>query len=73
MSIRGKLEVILCLPVSVSLRCEVMQLDLSSLHDARNETAHTYDESTAEDVFETAHQFLADGRKLLGALEAHND
>ncbi|MBL7186694.1 MAG: nucleotidyltransferase substrate binding protein [Phycisphaerae bacterium] len=42
-------------------------------HDARNETAHTYDENTAADVFETAHQFLADARGLLQALEAHND
>jgi len=42
-------------------------------HDARNETAHTYDESTAEDVFETAQQFLVDAQKLLQALEARND
>jgi len=42
-------------------------------HDARNETAHTYDESTAEDVFDTANQFLADAQKLLQALEARND
>ena len=42
-------------------------------HDARNETAHTYNESTAEDVIETAHQFLADAQKLLQALEANND
>ena len=42
-------------------------------HDARNETAHTYDENTAEDVFETAQKFLADAQKLLQALEAHND
>jgi len=42
-------------------------------HDARNETAHTYDESTAEDVFDTAHKFLADSQKLLQALEARND
>jgi len=42
-------------------------------HDARNETAHTYDESTAEDVFETANEFLADAQKLLHALEARND
>ncbi|MHC4511099.1 MAG: nucleotidyltransferase substrate binding protein [Planctomycetota bacterium] len=41
-------------------------------HDARNETAHTYDENTAADVFETAHPFLADARKLLEALEARN-
>ena len=42
-------------------------------HDARNETAHTYDENTAEDVFETAQKFLADARGLLEALEARND
>jgi len=42
-------------------------------HDARNETAHTYDEGTAEDVLETAHRFLADARELLHSLEAHND
>ncbi|UCC99597.1 MAG: nucleotidyltransferase substrate binding protein [Phycisphaerales bacterium] len=41
-------------------------------HDARSETAHTYDENTAEDVFETAHRFLADAQKLPEALEAHN-
>ena len=42
-------------------------------HDARNETVHTYDENTAEDVFETAKKFLADARGLLEALEARND
>jgi len=42
-------------------------------HDARNETAHTYDEGTAEDVFATAREFLADAEKLLQALEARND
>jgi uncharacterized protein with HEPN domain len=42
-------------------------------HDARNETAHTYNENTAEDVFETAHRFLADAQGLLEALEARND
>jgi len=42
-------------------------------HDARNETAHTYDESTAEDVFEIAHQFLVDAQLLLQSLEARND
>ena len=35
-------------------------------HDARNETAHTYDENTAEEVFETAHRFLYDAQELLG-------
>jgi len=42
-------------------------------HDARNETFHTYDEDTAEDVFETAREFLADAGKLLQALEVRND
>jgi len=42
-------------------------------HDARNETSHTYDEGTAEDVFGTAREFLPDAEKLLQALEARND
>jgi nucleotidyltransferase substrate binding protein (TIGR01987 family) len=42
-------------------------------HDARNETSHTYDEGTAEDVFGTARDFLADAAQLLKALEARND
>ena len=42
-------------------------------HDARNETAHTYDEDTAEDVFETTRIFLGDAKKLLQALEVRND
>jgi nucleotidyltransferase substrate binding protein (TIGR01987 family) len=42
-------------------------------HDARNETAHTYDEETAEDVSGTAKEFLSDAEKLLKALEARND
>ena len=42
-------------------------------HDARNETSHTYDEGTAEDVFDAACEFLADAQKLLEALEARND
>lgn len=41
-------------------------------HDARNETAHTYDEDTAENVFETSREFLTDAKKLLKALEEHN-
>ncbi len=42
-------------------------------HDARNEISHTYDEGTAEDVFATAREFVADAEKLLQALEARND
>jgi len=42
-------------------------------HDARNETSHTYNEGTAEDVFGTARDFLADAARLLKALEARND
>lgn len=42
-------------------------------HDARNQTSHTYDDNTAEDVFGTAGEFLADAESLLGALEARND
>jgi len=42
-------------------------------HDARNETSHTYDEDTAEDVFETARKFSADAEKLLKTIEERND
>lgn len=42
-------------------------------HDARNETSHTYDDQTAEDVFATAGEFLAEADNLLKALEARND
>jgi nucleotidyltransferase substrate binding protein (TIGR01987 family) len=42
-------------------------------HEARNETAHTYDENTAEEVFKTAREFIADAERLLKALEDRND
>ncbi len=41
-------------------------------HDARNETTHTYNEDTADDVFETSRIFLADAKKLLEALKERN-
>ena len=41
-------------------------------HDARNETAYTYNEDTADDVFETSRIFLADAKKLLEALKERN-
>lgn len=42
-------------------------------HEARNETSHTYDESTAQEVLETAREFITDAEKLLKALEDSND
>ena len=42
-------------------------------HDARNETAHTYDKSKAQRVFETAKEFLNDALELLKNLESKND
>jgi len=41
-------------------------------HKARNRTSHTYDEETAESVFESASSFLGDAEKLLIALESRN-
>jgi nucleotidyltransferase substrate binding protein (TIGR01987 family) len=41
-------------------------------HDARNETSHTYDEETAEDVSETAGRFLRDAQSFLKAMESRN-
>ena len=42
-------------------------------HETRNETSHTYDEDIAEDVFETAREFIVDAETLLKALEDRND
>lgn len=42
-------------------------------HDARNQTAHTYDYRIAESVYAAAHGFTRDAKKLLEALEARND
>ena len=42
-------------------------------HDARNLTSHTYDEETAQSVFEKATEFVHDVKQLLKTLEAHND
>ena len=38
-------------------------------HQARNETSHTYDENTAEEVCAAALKFAPDARRLLIALE----
>ena len=42
-------------------------------HAARNETSHTYDENTAEEVFEISRNFLPVVKKLLTQLELKND
>ena len=42
-------------------------------HDARNETAHTYDQAKAQAVFEAAQNFFTDAVKLLKNLETKND
>jgi len=42
-------------------------------HDMRNETTHTYDESTAEEVYESAVKFINDAEKLFISLEKQND
>lgn len=42
-------------------------------HDERNQTSHTYNEETAQGVFEEAIEFAHDARQLLRTLEEHND
>jgi nucleotidyltransferase substrate binding protein (TIGR01987 family) len=42
-------------------------------HDYRNLTTHTYEEDIALEVFSAAITFVADAKKFLAALEAHND
>jgi len=41
--------------------------------DARNMTAHTYDEDKAQIVYEVAIRFINDAQYLLRRLEAMND
>jgi len=42
-------------------------------HRARNQTSHTYDEETAQEVFKTASDFVHSALSLLERLEARND
>ena len=42
-------------------------------HNRRNETSHTYDEDTAQSVFEDATEFVHDAKQFFITLEAHND
>lgn len=42
-------------------------------HKSRNETSHTYDQGTAEEVFYDAELFIEDAKFLLQAIEARND
>jgi len=42
-------------------------------HAARNETSHTYDQETADEIFEVAGAFFADAADLLKKLEQKND
>jgi nucleotidyltransferase substrate binding protein (TIGR01987 family) len=41
-------------------------------HDARNETTHTYDQDTADEIFQVAQTFASDARALLRVLEEKN-
>jgi len=41
-------------------------------HDKRNETSHTYNKTTAKEVFEAATPFLKDAEELLSNLEKRN-
>lgn len=42
-------------------------------HKGRNETSHTYDALTAEDVYQLAMEFVHDAKQLLMNLEEKND
>ena len=42
-------------------------------HEYRNETAHTYNEETAEKVYKAARRFFKDAKAFLKNLEAKND
>jgi len=42
-------------------------------HAARNQTSHTYEQTTADDVLKVAIEFLPQAQELLERLLAHND
>ncbi|QWR78364.1 HI0074 family nucleotidyltransferase substrate-binding subunit [Candidatus Magnetomonas plexicatena] len=42
-------------------------------HDARNNTSHSYDSETAQEIFNVAVDFYKKANELLTALEARND
>jgi nucleotidyltransferase substrate binding protein (TIGR01987 family) len=42
-------------------------------HQARNQTAHTYEEETAKEVYQMAKKFAPDAHQLLRELEKHHD
>lgn len=42
-------------------------------HDARNATTHTYNQDTADEIFQVARTFASDARTLLRVLEEKND
>lgn len=44
-----------------------------SFHAARNETSHSYDNDTAEEVSDSAGHFVAAAQSLLSSLQARND
>lgn len=46
--------------------------DWLDYHNARNETSHTYELKTAEEVYEAAVKFAPDCRALLSALKKHH-
>ena len=42
-------------------------------HEARNQTAHIYDERKAKEIFETVKKFLPDAQEFLKNIENKND
>ena len=44
-----------------------------SFHAARNETSHTYDDKTAEEISDRAQHFAAAAQALLSSLRSRND
>jgi uncharacterized protein with HEPN domain len=42
-------------------------------HQLRNLTSHTYDQDTADEIYQMAKLFLKDSKKLIHALEEKND
>jgi len=59
----------------MAARCDLIKDPLSwfAYSDARNMISHTYDEETAEQVYETSARFVEDAKYMLDQLEQRND
>ena len=52
--------------------CQLLLEDME-YYDSRNQTVHTYDKTTAQEVFESAQKFIKDAEEFFLNLTKRND